>query len=255
MRFLFPVILFIFIFLTPSSAFPYIIDGRLDDDWEVNPAISDWTPKAGVFYTHEDYVRPSDGYVGPGYGGQAFDAEGLYVDWNDSTFYLALVTGWPATGYPPDPDYSPGDIAIDFGGNGTWDYAIEIGAHNPSYTGFSGIPGNVFTDVTWADASPYIEGSPSHILGSPSLKLAGSSTAFSYNNAHHGSEHWVVELEIDRTVFDSDWNDYMNVHWTQTCGNDILDVTTIPEPMSMALVASGILGLAFGMKRKKGNFT
>lgn len=52
----------------------------------------------------------------PGWGGQAYDAEALYVHLDTSYLYLALVTGLsPNTpNNPAGNSYGPGDFAIDF---------------------------------------------------------------------------------------------------------------------------------------------
>ncbi len=250
-------------FLRTPNAMAYNINGWLHGDWKVNPKTGDWIPKSGVFYTVEDYVGPG-GYVGPGWGGQRFDAEAMYLDWDDTNLYLALVTGFPRTAVKiGDQYYSAGDIGIDFGVDGTYDYGIEIGGHYPGhYNGLWGGAGNVYGPVggkklKWVNGTVFPEANPLYMRkGQKALKVGsvGSDTTFRYN--HHysspnpGNDHWVVEMRIDKDVFGSDWDPYFRVHWTQNCGNDAIDVTT-PEPMSLALFGSGLVGVIFGLRRKK----
>lgn len=237
------------VLICADYAMAYTIDGDLSD-WGVNPSTSQWVPNAGVFYTQEDYVGPG-GYVGPGWGGQQFDAEALYVYADSTNLYLALVTGFPATGVDiGSSHYSAGDIALDFGPNGTWDYGIEIGGHNPlGYGGYSGTPGHVYTGITWQDGITFPESSPLYMLSA--VTDAGTASGFAYNSTSYGNDHWVVELSIPKTVFGSDWNHYGTVHWTMSCGNDNINVTTTPEPMSMMLFGSGALGVLLKLRKRK----
>ena len=79
---------------------------------------------------------------------------------------------------------------------------------------------------------------------------------FQYNNTYYGSSiqgsHYVIEGSIPRSAFDEDdWHRNINVHWTETCGNDAIDLkVSTPEPASLTLLGLGLLGLLV-RKRKK----
>lgn len=242
-----------------DTAMAYNINGWVAD-WGVHPKVGDWEPNPGVYYTVEDYVSPG-GQVYPGWGGQQFDAEALYLDWDDTNLYLALVIGFPKTGVFYDGTYySAGDIAIDFGVDGVYEYGIEIGGHYPGeYDGFRGGPGNVFKNINWVDGTTFSESSPLYMGrrgGDPDLnEFVGSASDFAYNHHYASSnpdkDRWVVEMSIPRDIFEGDWNNYMSVHWTQSCGNDNINVTT-PEPMSLSLLGLGLLGMiGLGIRRRK----
>ena len=240
-------------------------DGDLSE-WGVDPGASQWVPtESGVYsspLTDPVYGTPEDtiggGYqVYPGYGGQLFDAEALYLNWNDTTLYLALVTGFPDTTAPNYP-YSAGDIAIDFGVNGTYDYGIEIGGHKTGYTGLDGNDGEVYENVTWYQ--PNVWGGVSSPLYMESADYTGVEAdefvyTLGYDNADPNYVHYVAEMAIPRSAFGSDWNDYMRVHWTESCGNDNINVTTtpvVPEPMSLSLLGLSLLGMiGAGIKKRK----
>ena len=238
-------------FIYADSAMAYTANGDLSD-WGVNPGTSDWVPNPGVFYTEEDLVGPG-GQVYPGWGGQTFDAEALYLDWDDTNLYLALVTGFPNTGVG---SYSAGDIAIDFGANGTYEYGIEIGGHGSGYGGYSGTLGHVYKGITWQTSASW--GGVSNPLYMSSATTDAGIAGFAYNNSFYSSldpnyNHWVVEMSIPKSFFNGDWNNYMRVHWTQNCGNDNINLTTpVPEPMSLSLLGLSLLGMiGAGIKRKK----
>jgi hypothetical protein len=70
----------------------------------------------------------SGAYLNPGWGGQAYDAEALYLSWQtkaDGQTYLnvGLITGHNPTATAGN-SYGRGDFAIDFGRDGSWDFGI-----------------------------------------------------------------------------------------------------------------------------------
>jgi hypothetical protein len=66
----------------PAHADPLTIDGNFAD-WGIrnNGTVAGWTPNSGVLYTVEDQSNANGGYLSPGWGGQAYDAEALYLTW------------------------------------------------------------------------------------------------------------------------------------------------------------------------------
>jgi hypothetical protein len=63
------------------------IDGNLDD-WGLDPSTSDWTPDSSITGVNED---STEWHVGPGVGGNEFDAEGLDAIYNEGegSLYVA----------------------------------------------------------------------------------------------------------------------------------------------------------------------
>jgi len=89
--------------------------------------VFDLTEWNGYFSEEDNYTGSGSGWVGPGYGGQAYDVEyiGLYIDGSD--VYFGLQTGFDVTLMAEDaPDYLPGDFFIDFGNDGSWDIGIDF---------------------------------------------------------------------------------------------------------------------------------
>ncbi len=86
-----------------NTAFAYSFDGNLSSWLQ---GAGNWDPK-----THVKAHEESDGVLSPGGGGQIYDAEAMYLDWDNNNLYIAVVSGTPETGT----DYGPGDLAINFG--------------------------------------------------------------------------------------------------------------------------------------------
>jgi len=80
-----------------------------------------------VTYQIEDTNDNSNNYrVGPLYGGQNYDAEGLFVSVHENDLYIAVATGQRADNGSSTPDekyFAPGDISIL--GSSVW--GIEVG--------------------------------------------------------------------------------------------------------------------------------
>lgn len=117
-----------------SMAVTITVDGNLSDwglNWSDSDNSNDWTPtpNMGISYTVEDYTGGNNrnGQVNPGYGGQAYDAEALYVTWDANNLYIALVTGHSPTTPDSNGDFGPGDFALAFwDGTGTRSICMEL---------------------------------------------------------------------------------------------------------------------------------
>ena len=104
------------------------IDGNLSD-WGVtlpataNAPAAAWANSVGVSSPIDD------GQVGPGAGGQNYDAEVLYATIVGNNLYIALVTGFDQGGEAGDslhPHYDGGDVFFNFGGASGYDTAVRI---------------------------------------------------------------------------------------------------------------------------------
>lgn len=233
--------------LAVTEASAYTMDGNLSD-WNITGP--DWAPanltaKASVV---ED--QPNSSYLNPGYGGQAFDAEAMYVDWDSSHLYIAIVTGLA----PSNATHGPGDIAIGFSkkdnGQVKYDYAVKTKdgfgtfngdktpLDNPAYVSNTTRPdnaqmggvyrvelwGNTIFDPAWNgpwkgkldDGLDSAVSDPTSMITGTLLDFATLAYAPSTpaTLGTFGGTHYVIEAAIPLSVFGTDWTGMKaNAEW------------------------------------------
>lgn len=244
------------VLLLTKISYAYVINGDVSD-WGINlslaqykPYLDNNPPSGGldIDYVTEDNADTTDGKikVGPGYSyGNTYDAEAMYFD-NDASYGYIVVINGLASGGAQDPNNSslwwdPGDIAIDFGTDGGYGYEYGIDISTGDLYQVSG-----WSDVYYgghSDANPW-EIKTGTDIGD--VTLAYSTTAI--------NGHYVIETSFLLADLGLSPGDSLGIHWTQECGNDELELTAdvdpVPEPATMLLLGSGLIGLA-ALGRKK----
>jgi hypothetical protein len=219
---------------------------------------SSWT-QAGA-----DDAVGSGGYVGPGYGGQAFDAEYLFYKQSGTILTIGLQAGFDLVDghvYYDGRNYYAGDLALSFDGDAsTYEYAIDFGLLTKDYYGDKVDAGS----GTGIDAAGFYSVSqwnndmvPGHVSQATPFAMDGGALVRSLLSNQSGSGtaggatsyYRIVSFDLAGLGLGPD----MNLHWTMSCGNDVVNgagTVSVPEPGSLALFAAGLFGLGF-MRRTR----
>ncbi len=244
----------------------YTIDGDWSD-WIApsgSGSASDWTPiDSSVKYEVEDQ---NSYYLNPGYGGQDYDAEAIYVKRDSTDIYVAVITG-----RDPEADgWRWGDIALDFGNDGSFEYGLvtlgDAGQHSSSGIGDSG---DFYQVSDWNvgiwDGPDQYNPTPAteYALQHPTSILAGNLSgagefAWSAMTGPVGSlggNHFFMEARIPLNLINPALlTQAFTAHWTMGCANDWIQVdpvpANVPEPGLPMLLLAGIAGMLMSNRKK-----
>jgi hypothetical protein len=240
------------------------IDGNLAD-WGLKQTgqDSDWIPDARVVpdarqYTVEDQTGGAGTRLFPGWGGQNYDAEAIYVSLDSSFLYIALITGLS----PDTPDnpaansYGPGDFAIDFGQDGSFEFGVQTTGDDF---------GKVYRVTAWDYGLWDVTGNhrptnpdkrhPTSIKTGTEVgigQLVYTKTPFTNMGVNTDDKHYVIEAAIPLTSF-TGYSGKFDVHWTMNCANDAIHADPylpVAEPGTLALMPLGLLGM-MALRRRK----
>jgi hypothetical protein len=231
-------------FFTISSNAAY-----LDSSWTNITTYDGYSKKGNKWWKN----KKEDQEVEPGaQTGQQWDIEGLYLnDFNN----LALVGGFDfADG---EKGIDSGDIFIDTDNDTSyWEYVIKLDFENGTYVNYKN-DGTITYNTTY--------GGP-NITQGLAWTYSGGGVQISNNNMTYltdmtnkeiggklkGGKHNLVKVDVSFLGGDVSFN----IFNTMECGNDVVigsgttSSAAVPEPITLFLIGSGLLGF-LGYKRKK----
>jgi len=249
------------------------VPGDPTNDAAFDPSFPPVLPQYTGYFIEDGPGTLSDpGYVGPGSGGQDFDVEAMYYAYLGSPgpnagdgVYVGIITGFDSTGEigGGGATYTAGDIFFDIGNDGDWDFAVETTGATAGHV-YASLNGDE-TANWWTNPTSYNEAKPNAIRYSAAVDVTaalGFTPSFGYNNYscnHNFIEAYVDELLLQNGQTAGYWDglSYTDdtpivAHWTQSCGNDVGEVSAyvppIPEPATMAML--GCLGVGMFVARR-----
>ena len=214
-----------------------------------------------------------DGVVGPGGGGQAFDAEYLYYKLDGNTLSLGLQTGYDVVDGVQTYNggsrlYHAGDLALSVdgqvnsgaGAGSSYEYGIDFGLLTVGYSNSgalidsgsgTGIDDAGLYEVSgWSNDvySGHHESDPFAIDDGAKLSDLLTNTA----GYDAGLETYYRTVSFDVTGLGWGEDFILDAHWTMSCGNDAIDghVAVVPEPTTLPLLGLGFLGFALRKRSK-----
>jgi len=215
--------------------------------------------------------------VNPGWGGQAFDAEYLLYKIDGDKLSIGLQTGFDILdghqGHTDNRDYYAGDIALSFNGlDGSaleYEFAIDFGnvtmswgdnpdkayGYDPENVGL--VDGNqdlkgIYEVAEWNNDIYFDESSPFAMDEGEykqDISLVGNQVGNSY--------YQIATFNISNLLSSSYDITRIDAQWTMSCGNDAVygktDIppTSVPEPSSIALLSTGLIGLFGGLNARR----
>lgn len=212
-----------------------------------------------VFADDEGVER--NGYVNPGWGGQAFDAEYLFYKYSkaDNTLSIGLQTGYDIVDghhYTGGKNYYAGDLALSFSKRPGVEFAVDFGLLTKDYNGEDLVDAGTGTGVdaagvyqvsSWNNDIYFSESAPFAMNGGTKVADLVENVA-GYDSAAK-SYFRTVTFDYSELGFVEGFD--FSAHWTMSCGNDVVAGTAhVPNPGSLPLMLLGLFAGAYVYRKK-----
>ncbi len=199
--------------------------------------------QTGFSYTINDTV-------GDRIGNWAFEIYGIDVLKTETNLAISLYTNYPQSGYTVGSWATfVGDLAIDANHDGIYEYGFALTDHNGLSAGQLYNVSEWYTSNFYSPSSGYIY-NKDKIVTIKSGTYVGEATSWGWG-ALSGGPDYKIDINLATALF-SGLGEEIGLYWAAaTCANDYVEGTApIPEPATMLLFGSGLIGIAALLRKK-----
>ncbi len=198
------------------------------------------------------------GFVNPGWGGQDFDAEYLFYNYDKTTSMLTigLQTGFDLVdghiqwhGH----DYYAGDLVMTFDKLAGREFAVDFGLLTrdsegdlvDAGTGTGIDAAGVYEVSNWNNDITYTSSGPFAMDGGTFVTAVNSVVGY---DVLADSYYRTVTFDYSELGLQPGFN--FTAHWTMSCGNDlILGTGHVPVPGGLVLLSLGLVAFAWARRQ------